>query len=142
MKKTKDLGLKLQIAGFAVEGYLTEIEAQAFLQEIVNLIGMTPYGQAFVKTFPTPEGLGGEGETVVQPFFLQPLVESFTFSLPGTLAYDSYRVEGKNGFYLLIASCKYFNLSDVEFYLARRELRVIDRDTMSLKLGDKWALSK
>ena len=132
----KELGVSLQVAGFAVEGYLSEFEAQAFLQEIVNLIGMTPHGLPIVRTFPTPEGLGGEGETVVQPFFLQPLVESFTFSLPGATAYDSYRLGKTNGFYLLIASCKKFSMTDVEMYLSQRQLKVLDSNSMHLKLGD------
>lgn len=130
----KELGVSLQIAGFAVEGYLSEFEAQAFLQEIVNLIGMTPHGLPIVRTFPTLEGLGGEGETIVQPFFLQPLVESFTFSLPGAMAYDSYKLGKTNGFYLLIASCKDFSSTAIEIYLNQRRLKVLDRDSMHLKL--------
>lgn len=130
----KELGVSLQITGFAVEGYLSEFEAQAFLQEVINLIGMTPHGLPIVRTFPTLEGLGGEGDTIVQPFFLQPLVESFTFSLPGAMAYDSYKLEKLNGFYLLIASCKYFLENDILDYLVLKGYHVLDSDTMSISL--------
>jgi hypothetical protein len=139
---TVQLGLELMVAGYAIEGELREREAKTLLREIVRLIDMTPVGRPFVKRFPTPDGLGGVGETVAQafttaqPLVFQSLAESYSFILPGIIPLDAWpeHLKPRGGSYLVVVSCRRFPEGKVEDYPGSKGFRVVSKGTMLLKL--------
>ena len=104
MTNPEVLGSCLNIAGFALVGKPTRVHLVQTLKNVVGLVGMDTMGiEPTVWVYPLPTGQGGVGETI-----LQPLVESFIVS-------DSWLEMNK--VYIVLASCKPFNLEVVAKYL-------------------------
>jgi hypothetical protein len=107
------LGTKMRIAGFGCLGTVAPERLPRLLAQIVALVGMSTGGMApHVWTYPLPDGRGGEGQTAIQP-----LVESFLAldTWPG-LEHRGQRVPK---IYVVLASCRPFNLDAVAGYLAK-----------------------
>ena len=130
------LGQQMMVAGFAVGGSQGEESARALLADIVDIIGMNTGGmKPAVWTFPLPDGKGGAGQTISQPFtVLQPLVESFAslYSSVGSANMDTWSTW--DGFYLLIHSCCRFDPAKVRSHLEAHGFPVRDEAHFLLKL--------
>jgi hypothetical protein len=110
---TEILGANLRVAGWACAGQLPPAGLAAFLARLVALIGMDTAGMApQIWAYPLPDGRGGLGETICQP-----LVESFVVAdtWPG-LAHKGIPVPK---IYIVLASCRPFDLAAVAAYLGR-----------------------
>lgn len=104
MTNPEVLGSCLNIAGFALVGRPTQEQLVQILKNVVGLVGMDAAGmEPAIWVYPLLSGQGGIGETIVQP-----LVESFIIS-------DSWPEMDK--VYIVLASCKLFNLVAVAKYL-------------------------
>lgn len=60
------LGEREYVLGMRFGVYMSAEELGQVLSEAIRAAGMTPFGPPLVKQFPTPEGLGGEGELLFQ----------------------------------------------------------------------------
>lgn len=88
------LGDEMYFQGLVLRGALDARGWRRFLATCATDLGMTPAGEPATWTYPTDEGAGGSGLTIVQP-----ITESF-------LALDTWSDRG--GAYLFICSCKRF----------------------------------
>ena len=61
-----DFGEKEEVGLWRVAGSLTITQALVLLQELTELLGMTPDGPPKVNHYPTDSGTGGEGIQVYQ----------------------------------------------------------------------------
>jgi len=94
------LGEKMHSFGVVLVGKLTDQNWIAFLHEVAKAIGMTAVADPAVWTYPTADGKGGNGQTVVLP-----ITESF-------LALDTWA--DHEGAYLFVCSCRSFFSVDIE----------------------------
>lgn len=92
-------GTHIYTRGVVLRGKLTIPQWRKFIKTCIELIGMTPFGEAAVWEYPEPKGEGPQGFVIVQP-----LTESY-------LALDVWPVH--DCAYLFITSCKRFALSRV-----------------------------
>lgn len=95
-----DLGKRLFTTGLTLRGRLTVSAWRVFLDELTRAMGMAVAGDPATWYYPLEDGKGGTGMTMIQP-----ITESF-------LALDTWPDHG--GAYLMICSCKSFNLADVD----------------------------
>lgn len=107
------LGTKMRIAGFGCLGVVAPERLAYILSQIVAMVAMSTGGMTpKIWSYPLPDGRGGEGETAIQP-----LVESF-------LAVDTWptlkhKGKGIPKVYVILASCRPFNLGAVAGYLSK-----------------------
>ena len=110
---TEVLGTKMRIAGFGCVGTVAPERLAYLLSQIVALVAMSTGGMLpQIWSYPLPDGRGGVGQTAVQP-----LVESFLAmdTWPG-LKHRGQRVPKV---YIVLASCRPFDLDAVAGYLAK-----------------------
>ena len=94
------LGAKMHSAGFVLKGELTNVRWRDFLYAVTEAIGMEPVGEPAYWKYPTGDGKGGEGQTMVLP-----ITESF-------LALDTWSDHG--GAYLFVCSCRPYHLQHID----------------------------
>jgi hypothetical protein len=110
---TEVLGTKMRIAGFGCLGTVPPDRLAYLLSQIVALVAMSTGGmQPQIWSYPLRDGRGGVGQTAVQP-----LIESF-------LAVDTWPALAYKGkpvpkFYVVLASCRPFNMDAVALYLSK-----------------------
>jgi S-adenosylmethionine/arginine decarboxylase-like enzyme len=114
-----DLGSRLLLAAFAVRGTVDEERAKQIIDSIIETIGVSRAHTAITYPYPI-DGKGGTGFTV-----LQPITESF-------LAVDSWPDHG--GAYVVIASCKWFEVELVRETLQGLGLHIIGDNFSGLTL--------
>ena len=130
MAKVHDLGLEMHVAVFAILDAIDEAGAARLTRLVIERVGMTPVLKPAVWRYPLPhsQGIGGVGETAVQPFVMaQPLAESLSLAVTDT--WHEHR-----GFYLILCSCRPFNATGLWRWLKKRGWKVIDADTASTTL--------
>lgn len=134
--QTEPLGLTMYVSVYAVRACPPPEQMQKVLEGLVQYIGMTTGGLAPATWFYPWEGMGGEGETMVFPFLTaQPLMESLSMGL-GAVAGDSWREHG--GVYIIVASCRQYNLQQVCAYLGQRAGKIVsfgEAPPVSLKIS-------
>jgi hypothetical protein len=112
-----------------VEGSKTLQELLDGRVQLVNFLGMDMAGMApDMRTFPLPDGRGGEGLTIMQPFvemlLHQPLTTSF-------MIFDIW----PEHFTITIKSCMQFSAEAVCGEISRIFGRIIDFHNWPLGLG-------
>ena len=112
------LGKRIHMQGFALRGQRREWDWRAFLMDLTFALGMTPAGDATVWRYPTEDGKGGQGTTIIQP-----ISESF-------LALDTWDLH--TGAYLLITSCRHFSADQIAPIVEGYGLEFIDRSDFSM----------
>ncbi|MDI6854384.1 MAG: hypothetical protein QME75_12365 [Deltaproteobacteria bacterium] len=60
------IGEREHVMGLRFGAYLSAEELAQVLTEAVRAAGMTPCGPPVIKHYPTPEGMGGEGDLLFQ----------------------------------------------------------------------------
>ena len=95
----KRLGRRMYTQNIVLRGRLDADEWKAFLSECIAAMGMISGGDAAAWEYPTPDGRGGRGITVVQP-----MTESF-------IVVDAW--PDHDGAYLHISSCRKFDVADL-----------------------------
>jgi len=122
--KAEVLGLTMYVSVFAVRACPPPDRMKKVLKGLVEYIGMTTGGLASQVWFYPWESMGGEGETTVLPFLtVQPLMESLSMGV-GAIAGDTWREHG--GSYIIIASCRSYNIQKVCAYLGKEAGLVVD----------------
>ena len=116
MTNVDHLGNEMLIAGYMIEGQLTEVEAKLLQKNVIKEIRMNMADlKPAVWTYPNSDGVG---QTIIQPF-----IESFC-------AIDSWTEQ--NHFYLIICSCKPFHWLRLIRYLHAKGFHVLAADSMRL----------
>lgn len=136
------LGEELMVGAFALEGYVPPKKAIKLQLDLIRVIGMMPVGRPVIRIYPVPSpemgawkrlwwrlryfifgkvlgGVGGVGETVWWAHSsFQALAESTTASF-GAVMTDTWpeKAQGKGKFYLIIASCRRFEMFRVRNFL-------------------------
>ena len=83
MTQTQPFGSRAWNLDVMVEGSFTLSEFLEGLEQVVNVLGMDRAGmEPDVRSYPIPDGRGGEGKTIMQPYvelklLHQPLTTSF-----------------------------------------------------------------
>jgi hypothetical protein len=129
------LGTEMHSAQVAVLGVISEQSARMLLKEMVALIGMQTGGlEPHVWRYPLPGGGGGQGETIVQPVLVvQPLLESEAkIILGGSADADTWQELG--GWYLILNSCRPFDINAVLRFLWVVGYRVSDWAIATIRL--------
>lgn len=104
----RNLGEEMNVLVLAILDQLDEAGAKRLNNKIIQMAGMTPVLKPAVWRYPILDGVGGTGETTVQPFvYAQPLAESISMSLPGISVTDTWHEH--HGFFLILCSCRPFN---------------------------------
>lgn len=93
------LGRLMRSRAIVLKGTLAPHEWRHFLKKCTKAMGMAPAGKAATWKYPTADGKGGVGFTIVQP-----ITESF-------LALDAW--PDFDGAYLMVASCRKFAISKI-----------------------------
>lgn len=115
-----EFGSRMHVAAFALLGNIDSEMCLMIDREVVNAIGMNMTGLApTIWKFPTADGKGGEGATVVES-----LTESF-------VAWDYWTQLG--GTYFFVVSCKKYDVEMVKEVLSRY-FTVKDYKSFSLSL--------
>ena len=132
-----NLGEEMHMAVIAIRDRLDEAGALRLLDLVIKRIGMMKVCRPAVWTYPLSGGVGGTGETVLQPFGVaQPLAESLSLVLSGgAMATDSWHEH--EGFYLVIASCRPFGVGSLTRWLRRKKWRVVDSTSGFVTLRQK-----
>jgi len=103
---TQTLGTRLIVTGWRMAGRVAPMRLTLVLNNLVVLAGMSTGGlKPKIWSYPTLEGKGGVGETIVQP-----LVESLIFG-------DAWK--DHNVTYIILASCKEYDAQAIRDYLAQ-----------------------
>lgn len=111
---TEVLGERLRVAGFCCLGAVNSGHLTRLAKQLVYLVGMDTAGmEPKVWSYPLPDGKGGVGQTVCQP-----LVESL-------LAFDTWPVLSDPRIYVILASCKEFDMMEVEEFLTEEIGKVV-----------------
>lgn len=123
--KVEPLGLSMYVSVFAVKACPTPEQTKVLLHGLVTHIGMTTGGMSPAIWYYPWEDKGGVGETILVPFLTaQPLMESISMNIsPGAVAGDTWKEH--NGIYIIIASCRPYNIQQVCSYLANTIGKVI-----------------
>lgn len=116
-----DLGSQMRMAAFTVQGELSAEKCGTLTNAIIAEIGMTVAYPPKIYDYPH-DGKGGVGFT-----YMQTITESF-------VVWDAWPEIG--GAYLVICSCKPFNIDDVKGMLERAELVVKVPQTLSMRIND------
>ena len=114
-----DLGSRLLLAGFSVRGPVDQPMAERLLADLALNMEVSPVHSPTIYCYPSG-GKGGTGFTLIQP-----ITESF-------LAVDAWPDHG--GAYLVLASCKWFDVDVVERVLNLLGLTVVGRTYTGLTL--------
>ena len=108
------LGERLRVAGFCCLGVVSSVRLIQLAKTLVQLVGMDTAGmEAKVWSYPLPDGKGGVGQTICQP-----LVESL-------LAFDTWPVLTSPRIYVILASCREFDMVEVEEFLGAEVGQVV-----------------
>lgn len=132
------LGQLMQVTVILLRGTPSFEEVSNLQKALVDKIGMrTDNLCPRTWIFPMPNGAGGVGETIVQPFMVaQPLVESICMGLqPGVIVTDSWYEY--NHFYLIVCSCKEFSPLAVKLWLWKWGYSIVDSKTMKVGIKKK-----
>lgn len=102
------IGEREFVLGLRFGVYLSGEELTQVLAEAVRAAGLTPFGEPVTKRFPTPEGLGGEGDLLFQTVGVP--VEVFQMLHESAILGNTYVWRGRNGKLqkctrILLASC-------------------------------------
>ena len=109
-----------------VEGAHTLSELLDARVHLVNFLGMDMAGMApDVRTFPLPDGRGGEGQTIMQPFVEKLLHQPLTTSF---MIFDIW----PEHFTVTIKSCMQFSAEAVCSEISRLFGRIIDCHSWTL----------
>lgn len=128
-----NLGEEMNVAVIAILDRLDEIGAKRLHEQVIAKVNMTPVLRPAVWRYPILDNVGGVGETIVQPFvYAQPLAESISMNLPGVSVTDTWHEH--NGFFLILCSCRPFNLKRLVRYLKKRGWKVVDTDICKVEL--------
>ena len=111
MLEKDTLGDCLHVSAFAVTGDVSLVRCGQLVAGVIKEIKMTMAHESVVFSYPVG-GKGGEGFSLVQP-----LVESFS-------VFDSWPNRKIPGAYLVIASCKSYDIRDVITVLKSFNLKV------------------
>lgn len=117
------LGRAMHLCAFSLQGTLTPEKWTEFIADLISSVGMTPVYMPVTWSYPTADGAGGKGETIIQS-----ITESF-------IAVDTW--PDHSGAYLLICSCKPFRLDPVHALLKSYGLSLIDGAHHTLRLPEK-----
>jgi hypothetical protein len=104
-----------------LRGELPVSEWQAFLKNLVEVIGMTAVSEPVVCSYPLPNGAGGVGHSIFVP-----ITESF-------VVLDTW--SDHNGAYLFVCSCKPFALHDIDSVAGDFGLIALKGETRRLREG-------
>lgn len=117
------LGRSMHFHSFALAGVLSTAQWHELLDETTQAIGMTPHEPAMVWDYPTSDGAGGCGATIVRP-----ITESF-------LAVDAW--PDHSGAYLIVCSCRQFDVHAVKHVLNKWGLAIGGECGHTLRIPNK-----
>lgn len=120
---TQILGEREYVLGLTFNAYPSAEELALIMAEAVRVAGMTPYSAPLVKSFPTPEGLGGDGELHYQAIGAP--VEIFQMLTESGIMGNTYVWQDKwrhihKRTRILLASCLAINRREYGRYLAEK----------------------
>lgn len=116
---TQTLGTCLIVTGWRVGGRVAPLRLAIILNQVVAIAGMSTGGlKPKIWSYPTLEGKGGVGETIVQP-----LVESLIFG-------DAW--PDHNVTYIILASCKEYDAQKIGEFLAQHIGPILKTGTFEL----------
>ena len=109
------------MSAYSLHGEMSPNAWTEFIKKLTLAIGMTPNGEPAAWQYPTHCGAGGSGQTI-----LQAITESF-------IVIDTWPFH--KGAYILICSCKPFELDPLYALIREYKLEIVDGDHHRLKLA-------
>jgi hypothetical protein len=117
----RKFGDTLNMAAISIKGELTQERCDALVEGIIAAVGLQCIPGRILYKYPY-DGGGGNGFTMIQP-----ITESF-------VAIDQW--EDHNGGYLILCSCKNFDMEIIESLIRGFELKILSKKYITLSLRD------